>query len=262
MKKCVMTLMGCALFAGLSVAASVSGNNTAVVIQKAPVQSPGSYFQFLCVPVKGFDITGAGAATVSGEDLGMTISLKDLLPPSEYPAVPGTDINDNEVTNYPYVQLVKYHGADADFVQYNCDGTDWVINAAVTGYPEKNPELNGGDIMWLQSHATTTKPTIFCGELVSGTTDVIAPASGITAQGNKASTAIKINDNTIINGGAKSGDVIYVLQSESNEYKNYLKADDGWKKWAEIEPGYWDWTNVIDDTIPAGEAFYYYRRSN
>ena len=56
MKKLLVAAFACML--GISAIAAVEGNNTAVVIRKKPVVSDNGY-QYLCLPVRGFDITGA-----------------------------------------------------------------------------------------------------------------------------------------------------------------------------------------------------------
>ena len=81
MKRLLVAAFACLLGFGTAWAA-VEGNNTAVVVRKAPVVSKTDY-QFIGLPVRGFDITGQGKS--------QTLPLADVLPPASYPAgaIPG-----------------------------------------------------------------------------------------------------------------------------------------------------------------------------
>ena len=62
--KTTLAMIACLGVAGMvSAAASVDGNNTAVVIQKDVVKSLNGY-QFLCVPVNGLSIAGGTNGTL------------------------------------------------------------------------------------------------------------------------------------------------------------------------------------------------------
>ena len=63
---------------GVCAFAAVEGNKTAVVVRKAEVVSDNGY-QFLCVPVLGFDITGQGPVA--------SVAWGDIFPASAYAAV-------------------------------------------------------------------------------------------------------------------------------------------------------------------------------
>lgn len=72
---------GLACAVGVCAFAAVEGNNTAVVVRKAPVVSDNGY-QYLCVPVRGFDITGQGKTE--------SVQLSDIIPAADYE--PGTEL--------------------------------------------------------------------------------------------------------------------------------------------------------------------------
>ncbi len=262
MNKCMIALVGCAFLAGAAVAASVDGNNVAVVIQKDPKQSANG-FQFLCIPVKGFDIAQSGEKK--------SISLADILPPSTYKLADGAETTKTK----PYVIIVRSsaEGVAAN-AQYNSDGTDWVNNANDS---DKNPTLYATDVLWLNTGDMATTPNaIFCGESNGDSGAVVSPTEdhkgNVVAEGNYRSASVKISE--LVSTPA-NGDWLYVTQhsteeNETSDYLYYTYDQRGWLKWGkkavsglggttvEVE----DWVPVEDtDTIAAGEAFYFYRQS-
>ncbi len=283
MKKSIMTLMGCALVAGVASAAtsettttpSVPGNNTAVVIQKTANKSTTG-FQFLCVPVSGFDITGAA-------DGKKTIPLNDVLSADTY--------------TYGKVQIVKVPTlgegeswtttvADAHVAgageNYSVSNGAWksdTTNSTVT-----NPELAPGTILWFRNvnllatlfampsnttegdtepTETPKETTVFCGELMTAQGVLVVPtAQGIAAYGNYTSVDVAI---TALCENPAEGDQIYVTKAGSADYTVYQYFFDGWNIYDNVN----GWllltdTSVTDDLkkVPAGEAFYYYAVSN
>lgn len=225
----MLALFGCALVAGSVMAAEVAGNNTAVVIKNTPVVSSNLY-QFLIVPVKGFDITGKG--------VGRNLSLDEILPPNLY--APNTIVYENETTNVMTVQ------EDGQGVR------TWVKASS----EEFDPIYGAGTILWLQSPVNTNPnsilSTVFCGEL-STTAVTVTPVQGqFVPFGNATSEAVKFSE---INGVA--GDEIYRLKNGSGDYDILRYNGMIWTKkpvsgiFAE---------DASNDELPAGAAAYYYRR--
>ena len=73
--KATLATLACLLTVGFLSAASVEGNNTAVVIRKNPVEARNGY-QFLCIPVDGLNIAG---------EKGGEIALESVLPAATLP---------------------------------------------------------------------------------------------------------------------------------------------------------------------------------
>jgi hypothetical protein len=236
MKKSMLALFGCALVAGSVMAAEVTGNNTAVVIKNTPVVSSNLY-QFLIVPVKGFDIKGKGE--------GQSLSLDEILPPNLYD--PDTIVYENGTAN-----VMKVNQAN-----------QWVKEDPTK---EFDPIYGAGTILWLQSPATVTDtddipPTVFCGELSTTAVTVTPITRQFVPFGNATSTAVKFKDITVGGGTPSDGDEIYRLKDESGDY-DILRYNGTLKVWTK-KPGPTEGIFAVDasnDELPAGVAAYYYRR--
>lgn len=245
MKKSMFALFGCALVAGSVMAAEVTGNNTAVVIQNTPVVSSNLY-QFLIVPVKGFDITGNGTNAA--------LSLDEILPPALYDD--GTIVYQNGTTKIAEVK-----------------NDQWVWRNTDTPFEET---YAANTILWMQSPVETViddiPSTVFCGELVNDTVAVTPVPGQFVAFGNATSLAvtfgqpsstevtlkaIKVNNVGDLQG-AQPGDMIYRLKSESGDYEIVRYNGTNWMKAPEsgITP-----VNADNDLLPAGAAAYYYRKA-
>lgn len=238
--KATLATLACLLTAGLlTAAASVDGNNTAVVIRKNVVESDNGY-QFLCVPVNGLDITG-------GETGG--VALNTMLPPETLEE--GTTLT-IDTTTYS-VQLVD-------------EVKTWVVG--VSGTAVADVTLEGGTIFWLRSptvslasifsagasdlqllNASASEPIVFCGQDRERTT--IAPESGeATAMCNDSSESVALKD---VIASPKQGDQILTIKSGTSEYEIYRYLGTTW-----YGPGF---NNLCNETLIApGEAFYYYTK--
>lgn len=236
MKKSMLTLVGCALAAGTVMAAEVAGNNVAVVIQKEPVVSSNLY-QFLIVPVRGFDITGNKGV--------QTLKLKEILPPAAYPA--GTKV---------------YKNGSADiYTVYNNEGAIDNIWVKVGTTTEADVSYSAKDILWMQAPGGTTSAipdSVFCGE-VSDTGVVVTPVAGqFVAFGNATSEAVAFSDITLEDGIPAAGDMIYLIQAGVDDYDILYHNGANWTKKPTAGINF---TPVTDaDKLPAGAAAYYYRK--
>lgn len=228
MKKSMLTLVGCALAAGTVMAAEVAGNNVAVVIQKDAVVS-NNFYQFLVVPVKGFDITGEGTAT--------TLTLEEIFPAAAY--VTGT---------------IVYKASDPDVI-YTKQDSGWKYQNGLAD--ASAAEFSANDIIWMLSTSKNLDPTVFCGEQSQTEVSVTPKAGSFVAFGNATSAAVDFED--INAGGFLAGDQIYLVQEGSSDYLRLVYNGSDWTKppagsgrYEAIVPG--------TDVFPAGGAAYYYRK--
>lgn len=241
MKKTLALMAGCALCVSAATAA-VQGNNTAVIISKTPEVTTASY-QFLCVPVRGFDITGqAGNGFVA---------LGSFLPASTLSE--GTTLI---LPGEGNTQTIYTVSSDGKWVKANSmAGTEALTD-------ETEPQVKTGTVLWLQLPASrtpnTTPNTIyFVGEkgrtLAEGEKLIPSPAAGMVAYGNDTDTAVPLSQVA----AAQDGDQIQCIEDGGATYKVYVyvKANAGSAHWRD-----WNTLAVVDSvTIAPGEAFYYYR---
>lgn len=269
MKKTLALMAGCALCVSAAMAA-VQGNNTAVIVKKDVVETTTGY-QFLCIPVRGFDITGKGA--VKG------LSLDELLPPS----TEGFVVTQNGTKGtYIIVQGNEAAGgtlADGEYVIKTQDGAaKWVngSNDAAGG------TVANGACVWLctaknsaaatdamnnllaalgcaavpAASTATAAPTevLFVGEkpesLAEGAYLIDSVKSGMKAYGNNTAEAVSIAQVA----APRTGDQLMRIQAGSNEYQVYFYRG---TKWFAEKTGPITDTSTV--TIAPGEAFYYYR---
>lgn len=263
---------------GVCAFAAVEGNNTAVVIRKAAVVSSTGW-QYLAVPVRGFDITGR--ASVKG------VPLADVLPPSLYGAgtqliVEGNEMADGYLANSTYAL-----GIVSDAPAWVLDNTDVgaqliAANARVWVQIPEDQATNDvandlfGVAVATPAAATVPAETIFAGE--QNDVDFLVPeqVSGMVAFGNASSNVVEIphkdTTGTVITAtGAtqlsqkpQSGDQLLRIGNERTSYVYYTYR---------VTPegtGYWLCTVKEDKfesqglvikpyEIAPGEAFYYYR---
>lgn len=244
MKKSMLTLVGCALAASTVMAAEVVGNNTAVVIQKdAEVSS--NYFQFLIVPVKGFDITGAG----QGE--AQPLLLSEVLPPSVY----GTGTIVYKAASPEAIYIVQPDGWE--YLNAVKVGEDTIIAA---GTDADNVSLNAQDILWMQTDGDPDVPdTVFCGELTTNAVTVTPVSGQFVAFGNATSLAISV---AAVNAGTTPlhGDEIYLVKPGTYDYYRYFYNENK-KCWTKPPVGSGSYVEIAEtDVIAPGTAAYYYRR--
>lgn len=273
MKKELALLLGVAML-GVATAADVTTANTAVVIRKMPVESADG-FQFLCVPVRGFDITGQGT--------GVGVSLDDILPPAELPDGAELTVEDNLTGT----SLDAEGTADllADGTYKIVDGK-WTSNTTQYG----TELLKCGARLWLKVNAATapnaldallglatvtttaaepTPETIFCGEqnVVEGALVPDNVASGMTAFGNTTDQPVKLVD---VCAAPQEYDEILRVKTDGQEYQYFEYVNrrglQGWYYYGAMgltalpADTAKDETSVWIREIAPGEAFYYYRR--
>lgn len=266
MKKELALLLGVAML-GVATAADVTTANTAVVIRKAPVESDTGY-QFLCVPVRGFDITGQGATK--------GVPLNDVLPPttagfseSTSLTIENNAIEEGCAPNTSW-KLAKNTAGQLEWVPTTGtgSGTDLLHNGARLW-------LNAEGISWswpafgTETTADATRSeTIFCGEQVETEGYIVSnPAVGMFAYGNNTSEPVDI----YAIADLQNGDQLLRVQEGSGEYLTYIyytnASNSG--KWILYLPD----TGVAipadastestvtaeQRTIAPGEAFYFYR---
>lgn len=277
LNKAFVASLACAV--GVCAFAAVEGNNTAVVIRKAAVVSSTGW-QYLAVPVRGFDITGQG--TVKG------VPLADVLPPSLYGAGTQLIVEDNE-TGDNYLANATYNWGTVS------DAPAWVVDSVDVGtqliaanarvwvkIPEEQVATDVANDLFGVAAATNTAAaavpaeTIFAGEqntvkyLVSGT------INGMTAFGNSSSETVGIahknaegtvkeaTGTTHLIQNPQAGDQLLRIGHDRSGYIYYTYR---------VTPegtGYWLCTVKEDKfesqglvikpyKIAPGEAFYYYR---
>ncbi len=240
MKKTLALMAGCALCVSAATAA-VQGNNTAVIISK-PAAATDKSFQFLCVPVRGFDITGQGNNN--------SVALGSFLPASTFGS--GTQV---------------FLGEDAQTI-YEVKNSEWVLKNSMAAFEKSTdePQIERGSMLWLKivpkSGEASPNTIYFVGEkgrtLAEGQ-KLISPSAGMVAYGNDTDTAVPLSQVA----EAQDGDQIQCIENGGTTYKVYAyvyNAQAGGGKWL-------DWSIpafVEDDSvkIAPGEAFYYYRAAS
>ena len=236
-----------ALLAGVSMAAaevSVTGNNTAVVIQKDVVKSLTSNFQFLCVPVKGFDISGKGAASNS--------TVGDLLPPATMGANAQLTVTKKGETTAKTYKVEQPAGESAPHWYESTLAKSGKVSV------DDTLTLGCGDIFWLQSE--TSEKTVFCGEDYNAQPDTLVgietSSAGMVQAGNAGAEPLiisKVFNETNFNL-TQFKTRLFVLQNGSDSYKQYHYTSKGWLT---AKPGSMSLQPVDDtDVIASGEAFY------
>lgn len=271
MKKVVAVFAGVAV-AGLALAANVTTANTAVVVRKNPVESADGW-QFLCVPVRGFDITGQGK--------GLGVPLNDVLPPADFDVGAQLQIQGNSTGTSLEAEGTAELVPDDTYIVMQQEGGAkfWGIAGSNADSSDSSSVgedlLRGGAFLWLNASSpmaiffaqdTTTPVTTFCGEqntLAEGKTLVPAEtSSGMVAYGNDTDTAVDVPD---VCAEPRDGDEILRIKDGGKEYR-YLEYWDRpeYEGWVYYGPSGIQELPQSGDvrTIVPGEAFYYYRRPN
>lgn len=277
LNKAFVASLACAV--GVCAFAAVEGNNTAVVIRKAAVVSSTGW-QYLAVPVRGFDITGQG--TVKG------VPLADVLPPSLYGAGTQLIVEGNETAD-GYVENKTYAlGTVSDVPAWVENGTDIgtqliAANARVWVQIPEAPVANdalaglfGTAAATNTAAATAPAETIFAGEQNDVEYLVPESVSGMVAYGNSSSETVEIAHKnaegsvvaatgaTLLAQNPQAGDQLLRIGNDRSSYIYYTYR---------VTPegnGYWLCTVKEDKfesqglvikpyEIAPGEAFYYYR---
>ena len=277
LNKAFVASLACAV--GVCAFAAVEGNNTAVVIRKDAVVST-TRWQYLAVPVRGFDITGQG--NVKG------IALADVLPPAMYEADTQLTI-ENNAPDTGYLKNGTYTLGTVE------NAPAWVLDGANVGtqliaanariwvkLPSEQSPANGlASLMGVASAtsadaATAPAETIFAGE--QNDVDFLVPeqVSGMVAFGNASSETVGIahknaegtveeaTGTTQLVQNPQAGDQLLRIGHDRSGYIYYTYR---------VTPegtGYWLCTVKEDKfesqglvikpyEIAPGEAFYYYR---
>lgn len=269
---------------GVCAFAAVEGNNTAVVIRKDAVTSSTGW-QYLAVPVRGFDITGQGQ--VKG------VALADVLPPAMYEAGTELIVENNDENN----ELGDTYLDDGNYkLGTVSDLPAWVLNGANIGtqliaanarvwlkLPEDqvaNDALAGllGIASATPAAVTTPTETIFAGE--QNDVEFLVPdtVSGMVAFGNSSSETVGIahknaegtveeaTGTTHLIQTPQAGDQLLRIGNQQRDYIYYIY------RVTSAGTGYWFCTVAADKfasqnlfiepyKIEPGEAFYYYRAS-
>lgn len=276
MSKVLVAGLACAV--GACALAAVEGNNTAVVVRKAPVVSDNDY-QYLCVPVRGFDITGQGKTE--------SVQLSDIIPAANYE--PGTELivegnaaagEAQEGSTPALLQdgtykcksgTAKYWGQDENETDV---GTSHVKNGARLWLKVAVAATSsaGGGLAGLAAAKTAAAEveypeTIFAGEQVPslGEGEYLLSAQSVTpgtmlACGNNTSEPIDVKTQLIEE--LQDKDQVLRVQEGSDEYcyivcrKRTIGGQErvSWSVVGQNQAG--------DDvyTIAPGEAFYFYRQ--
>lgn len=293
MKRLLVAAFACLLGFGTAWAA-VEGNNTAVVIRKAPVVSKTGY-QFVGLPVRGFDITGQGQSK--------TLPLADVLPPASYPVGTTLQVVSNEVegateeagqsqvlaigvyTVSGTGETAKWSqdGVETDFGTYGvANGAAlWLKTASATPATTASTSFSIADILAGKApaapapSATEDAPLIFAGEKADKPFLVDSVVSGMMEFTNSTSDSVALLSGSSATTGTTQ------LVEDPQDYDQLLRVVDGGNTYIYYEyvdsydnnPGYWylmgvklsdfdtRFTGNFDPyTIPPGEAFYYHRK--
>lgn len=278
LNKAFVASLACAV--GVCAFAAVEGNNTAVVIRKPAVVSSTGW-QYLAVPVRGFDITGQGS--VKG------VPLADVLPPALYGAGTQLIVEGNETAEGYLANNNTYAlGTVADAPAWVLDNKDVgaqliAANARVwVQIPEEQAtndvanDLFGVAAVTNTAAAAAPAETIFAGE--QNDVEFLVPdtVSGMVAFGNSSSETVGIahknaegtveeaTGTTHLIQTPQAGDQLLRIGNDRSGYIYYTYR---------VTPegtGYWLCTVKEDKfesqglvikpyKIAPGEAFYYYR---
>ena len=265
---------------GVCAFAAVEGNNTAVVIRKAAVVSSTGW-QYLAVPVRGFDITGQGQ--VKG------VALADVLPPAMYDAGTQLMVEGNETdtgylsnaTSYTLGTVGKspawvVDGADVGRQLIAANARVWVKIPEEQAANDVTNGLFGVAAATNTAAATVPAETIFAGEQNTVKYLVSGEVAGMTAFGNSSSETVGISHKnaegtveeatgtTQLIQTPKAGDQLLRIGNQQRDYIYYIY------RVTSAGTGYWFCTVAADKfasqnlviepyKIEPGEAFYYYR---
>ena len=238
--KATLAMIACLAMAGfLTAAATVTGNNTAVVIQKAKVESKNGW-QLLCVPVTALQINGATSETA--------ISIDDILPPESYPVDAQVYIDGSAFATLTSVGTTK----------------SWVTSATTRSADDL--KLPPGQVFWLKKPAGEDNQmptaTTFCGQEKRAATRERPRNGQMVLMRNDSDQPLKISE--VMGANAKDLDEILRIKQDSLDYYSFTyftPADtepDKSKGWYDAPAGY---TAANDVTIAPGEAFYYFASS-
>lgn len=250
--KATIASIACLLMAGFVAAASVEGNNTAVVIQKSVVMSATGW-QFICVPVDGLSIAGGN---------GGNVDIATFLPVTAYGAgtkvyvlnADGTRVKDSKGLIVPTFTLTATTENDPETKSWKA--SEAPLPDMVDGTTKA---LKPGAVLWVlldaASRASAPSASVFCGQnRTRATQKRDGLEDGMVAMKNDSSVALPLSGVISANGEKpKTGDEIRTLINGKNDYKIYYYVAEG------DDTGWWDYsgTDSNDVKIMPGEAFYY-----
>lgn len=252
MKFALLSMAAIGVLAGVQ-AASVDGNNTAVVIRRDNVAAASGH-QLLCVPVAPFDITGA--STEEAE-----IPLSDLLPPALYDGCKVTlDSNTSSAKTYE----VSNGAWGLVSNQNSSEGAPSVKPGTVLWFYNPKDAVSTGTNTEAVTAATEGDPVIFCGQEKTTNAQPQATA-GIASIGNATTApvtlaalfgqAADVTRNGVTVGQA--GDQMYRIEVRGDvNYTYYFHNGHAWYKIA--ADGQMAKANLADVEIASGEALYYH----
>lgn len=232
-----IAVAACGYVQAQGTSASVSGNNTAVVIRRANVASAGGY-HLICVPVRPFDITGKK---------GDTLPLEDVLPAALYVG--------SQVTIGETMYEVK-------------DGS-WQVAGPVAEESDSPVLVKTKDVMWLHvpadevtgGKASATMegdPIVFCGQ-ENVEMDGVNTEDGLHSMGNATSTEKTLGE--VFNGAYGVGTQISRIENRGDkEYTVYYNFG-GALGWQKLDPSQgMTSVDLSKIAIQPGEAFFYYAK--
>lgn len=241
MKSALLSMVAIATLAGVQ-AASVDGNNTAVVIRRENKASASGH-QLMCVPVKPFNITG----TLSGAPT--TFALSEILPPALYVGC-----------------QVTLKSGTTDSVIYEASDSAWTQKDNSSNAAE--PMVATGDVLWLYNpadgqtntrSASANQPTVFCGEENSETPNINKGPS-MQSLGNATSAEVSLAG--LFGTSFQEGDQISRIAEKGHvNYTTYQYLDSAWYCLGN-DGGITVVPNLSDVKIAPGEALYYLMKSS
>lgn len=266
---------GLACAVGVCAFAAVEGNNTAVVIRKDAVVSTEGW-QYLAVPVRGFDITGQGK--VDG------VPLQDVLPASMYQNGTQLMVEGNaEAGTEGYVSNGTYTLTDGAWSgDSGAIGATLLLKVAARVWLKVPVASNTTDDLFAMAGvasattasdaATAPTETIFAGE--QNTVAYLIPdeVTGMTAFGNVSSETVAFpvqalstmytsdSSTTQLVQSPQLGDQLLRLGNNRKTYIYYVYVPQ-----VGNTPARWvtatNFANlgIAPNKIAPGEAFYYYR---
>lgn len=250
--KATLAMIACLAMAGfLTAEVTVTGNNTAVVIQKDKVESTTGW-QLLCVPVEGLAINGSARGSVA---------ISTILPPSSYAEGTSVWIDSEEAFS-----LTKQDDGSLAWVPKEGQTSDltpgqifWIQKPSADSGTGSSSSASGltqasAQVLTAEAEATPAEQITFCGQ-THERSQIERPAAGHTALcANDSSEPLMISAISPTNGGVKKGDQIFRIQNGKRNYRIYRRMTSEWKIGNDA---------VTDtDVIAPGESFYYYAVAN
>jgi len=225
-------------------AASVDGNNTAVVITRQN-KAASTGWQLLCVPVDHFDIGGASAGT---------LTLDDVLPPSLYPENSQVILNNGGVTATITSGAWESSGTamgetemalGTSFLFYNPDDRNTAKPSALFGKTASAKTLAADP---------GTTDVVFCGQL-NDSVNTAPSGSGLLSVGNNTNAPKSLS--AIFTSMGANAQIFHIDHKGDSSYTVYRNRGGTWYKYVSgSRPAVVDLGEI---TLDPGEAVYFYR---